>query len=239
MNTPLYLPKKICWNIRLYHHFTILSDSSDLTDDITTKASGRSTPRLQPPKKDSHGGPYRNNRFGFRSNNVIRPASVGLQPKALADCDKQHSSNNNNINATNNNNVYVTDKRRSKSAPSAASARTIFTQQQQQQQAPSHIQHGVLHKPQPKYQSSINATKIAPSESSTAANGAQQVVTKCDQAERRNTSHNPPSSHLHHTAPNGGNIEEQRSQSSVHNGTGRQCVSSADPGQQHAAANSL
>ncbi|XP_055632106.1 uncharacterized protein LOC129771963 isoform X3 [Toxorhynchites rutilus septentrionalis] len=217
-------------------------DSTELIDDDTTKASGRSTPRLQPPKKDSHGGPYRNNRFGFRSNNVIRPASVGLQPKTLADCDKQHSSNNynnnNNINATNNNNVYVTDKRRSKSAPSAASARTNHTSQLQ---APSHhIQHGALHRPQPKYQSSANATKIAPSESSTnAANGAQQVVKRCDQAEQKNTSHNPLSSHPHQKVPNGGNAEEPRSQLSVNNAIGRQCVSSADPGQQHAAANLL
>ncbi|XP_058166812.1 nuclear pore complex protein DDB_G0274915 [Anopheles ziemanni] len=99
-------------------------------------STGRSTPRLQPAKKDSHGAPYRSNRFGFRTNNIVRPASVGLQPRvANADFDKHsvnnnNNNNNNNIHTTNNNsnNVYVvTDKRRSKSASSAATARTTFT----------------------------------------------------------------------------------------------------------------
>uniref|UniRef100_A0AAG5D8C4 Uncharacterized protein n=1 Tax=Anopheles atroparvus TaxID=41427 RepID=A0AAG5D8C4_ANOAO len=98
-------------------------------------SNGRSTPRLQPAKKDSHGAPYRSNRFGFRTNNIVRPASVGLQPRvANGDFDKHsannNNNNNNNIHANNNNNsnVYVvTDKRRSKSASSAASARTTFT----------------------------------------------------------------------------------------------------------------
>lgn len=94
-------------------------------------STGRSTPRLQPAKKDSHGAPYRSNRFGFRTNNIVRPASVGLQPRvANGDFDKHsannnNNNNNNNIHTTNNNsnNVYVvTDKRRSKSASSAAAA---------------------------------------------------------------------------------------------------------------------
>ncbi|XP_065079098.1 probable serine/threonine-protein kinase DDB_G0282963 isoform X6 [Ochlerotatus camptorhynchus] len=218
--------------------------SADQPDDDTTKTTGRSTPRLQPPKKDSHGAPYRNNRFGFRSTNVVRPASAGLQPKSIIDYDKQHSNNNNNIHTTNNNNVYITDKRRSKSASAAASARTTFTPllqapSQVQQERSSALQHtgfGALHKPQPKYQSAHGTTKIASSES-----GAQQVMTKCDQAEHKNTSHNPPSAVTGGTAATSGSTDEQRSQSSVNNTTARQCVSANDSNQQqqHVAANSL
>lgn len=240
-------------------------------DDNTTKASGRSTPRLQPPKKDAYGAPYRNNRFGFRSTNVIRPASVGLQPKTLADYDKQHSTNNNNnnnnnnnIHTTNNNNVYITDKRRSKSASAASTARTTFTPLQQapvsqlQQERSSavaaatlqHLHHGVgaLHKPQPKYQSqsssSNSTTKITPSESTSAAavNGTttQQVMTKCDQAEHKNTPQNPPTLALGAAANGGGNANEHRPQPSVNNANGRQYVSGADSEQQqNVTANSL
>lgn len=218
--------------------------SADQPDDDTTKSTGRSTPRLQPPKKDSHGAPYRNNRFGFRSTNVVRPASAGLQPKTITDYDKQHSNNNNNIHTTNNNNVYITDKRRSKSASAAASARTTFTPllqapSQAQQERSSALQHtgfGALHKPQPKYQSAHGATKIASSES-----GAQQVMTKCDQAEHKNTPHNPPSANATTgvAAATSGSTDEQRSQSSVNNTNGRQCVSANDSNQQHVAANSL
>lgn len=46
-------------------------ESFDALDDNT----GRSTPRLSPPKKESTGGPYRSTRFGFRLN---RPASTGI-----------------------------------------------------------------------------------------------------------------------------------------------------------------
>lgn len=169
---------------------------------------------------------------------MVRPASAGLQPKTITDYDKQHSNNNNNIHATNNNNVYITDKRRSKSASAAASARTTFTPllqapSQVQQERSSALQHtgfGALHKPQPKYQS----TKIASSES-----GAQQVMTKCDQAEHKNTSHNPPSATAGATAATSGSTDEQRSQSSVNNANGRQCVSANESNQQHVAANSL
>lgn len=217
--------------------------SADQADDGTNKATGRSTPRLQPPKKDSHGAPYRNNRFGFRSSNVVRPASAGLQPKTITDYDKQHSNNNNNIHTTNNNNVYITDKRRSKSASAAAASRTTFTPLQQapshaQQERSSALQHagggfGALHKPLPKYQSAHGATKIASSES-----GTQQVMTKFDQAEHKNTSHNiPPTGGS--TATNG-SADEQRSQSSVNNANGRQFVSVNDSNQQqHAATNPL
>ncbi|XP_053689567.1 uncharacterized protein LOC128738452 isoform X2 [Sabethes cyaneus] len=228
--------------------------STDTIDDSSAKPNGRSTPRLQPPKKDSYGAPYRNNRFGFRSTNVVRPASVGLQPKTIADYDKQHSNNNNNtINANNNNNnnnnVYITDKRRSKSASSAASARTTFTPLQQappaqiQQERASALPHpgfGALHKPLPKYQSQNNqTTKITPSDAcsvAAAANGgAQQVMLKCDQAEHKNTSH-----HHHVSAAFSGSSDDPRSQSTVNNANGRQFVSTVDSAQQqHVATNSI
>lgn len=48
-----------------------LVESFDALDENT----GRSTPRLSPPKKESTGGPYRSTRFGFRLN---RPASTGI-----------------------------------------------------------------------------------------------------------------------------------------------------------------
>ncbi|XP_055538797.1 serine-rich adhesin for platelets isoform X3 [Wyeomyia smithii] len=221
--------------------------STDTIDDSSAKTNnGRSTPRLQPPKKDSYGAPYRNNRFGFRSTNVVRPASVGLQPKSIADYDKQHSSNNNNntIHANknnNNNNVYITDKRRSKSASSAATARTTFTPLQQapaqiQQERASALPHpgiGALHKPLPKYQSLNQPTKITPSDACSAAtNGAQQVMMKCDQAEHKNTSHHAP-------AACSGSSDDPRSHSTVNNANGRQFVSTVDTAQQHVATGSI
>ncbi|XP_052892575.1 uncharacterized protein LOC128300526 isoform X1 [Anopheles moucheti] len=140
-------------------------------------SNGRTTPRLQPAKKDSHGAPYRSNRFGFRTNNIVRPASVGLQPRVANDFDKHSSNTNNNsihTNNNNNNNVYVvSDKRRSKSASSAASARTTFTPLSGTTATPAAAtgtggnaamalnQHaygaagggaGALHRPMPKYQ---------------------------------------------------------------------------------------
>uniref|UniRef100_A0A1Q3G1T7 Uncharacterized protein n=1 Tax=Culex tarsalis TaxID=7177 RepID=A0A1Q3G1T7_CULTA len=227
--------------------FSDKNGNMGLASDDKSSATGRSTPRLQPPKKDSHGAPYRNNRFGFRSTNVVRPASVGLQPKTIADCDKQHSNNNhnnnnnNNIHTTNNNNVYITDKRRSKSASAAASARTTFTPVHQQ--APSSGQQdrhfGALPKPQPKYHptsatANDNAPKIAPPEpasSTTTTAGMLQVMTKCDQAEHKNTS----------AQFGNGSVDEHRPQSSVNNANGqRQSVSfGGHQQQQHVAANSL
>ncbi|XP_058462765.1 uncharacterized protein LOC131437435 isoform X3 [Malaya genurostris] len=219
--------------------------STDTIDDGTGKPNGRSTPRLQPPKKDAYGAPYRNNRFGFRTSNVVRPASVGLQPKSIGDYDKQHSTNvnnNNNNQTNNNNNVYITDKRRSKSASSAtATARTTFTPLQQvpsqiQQERASALPHhaiGALQKPLPKYQSANGATKITSSDSDS-ANGSQQVMTKCDQAEHKNTSQNAS------VALNGGCWDDQQHQSNVNNSNGRQYVSSvANTAQHHAASNAI
>jgi hypothetical protein len=72
--------------------------------DKETAATGRTTPRLQPPKRDqTQVATYaRGNRFGFRQN-VVRPAS-GIQPKF------------NDFDAVNNNGELDNDKRRSKSA---------------------------------------------------------------------------------------------------------------------------
>ncbi|XP_052861510.1 uncharacterized protein LOC128268451 [Anopheles cruzii] len=172
---------------------TGLADAED-----RSSSTGRSTPRLQPAKKDSHGAPYRSNRFGFRTNNIVRPASVGLQPRVANDLDKNSNNNNNNNNNVhpnnnnNNNNVYVVaDKRRSKSASSAASARTTFaplaaaaTGSATPGSGPGGDGHplalhqhayggGALQRPQPKYQTPN--TKIAhstpPPATDTASNG--------------------------------------------------------------------
>uniref|UniRef100_A0A182NJJ0 Uncharacterized protein n=1 Tax=Anopheles dirus TaxID=7168 RepID=A0A182NJJ0_9DIPT len=188
-------------------------ESVDDTGGRNASSTGRSTPRLQPPKKDSHGAPYRSNRFGFRTNNIVRPASVGLQPRVANDFDK-HSSNNNNNNSVhtnnnNNNNVYVvSDKRRSKSASSAASARTTFTPlpTTTAPNATGTTGHGAslalhqqaLHRPQPKYQAphtkiNHNNTTTAPAPDSNGGggggSGTYQPMTKCSQGEHKNTQH--------------------------------------------------
>ncbi|XP_049291029.1 nuclear pore complex protein DDB_G0274915 isoform X3 [Anopheles funestus] len=181
-------------------------------------ATGRTTPRLQPAKKDSHGAPYRSNRFGFRTNNIVRPASVGLQPRVANDFDKHSSNNINNnnnsihTNNNNNNNVYVvSDKRRSKSASSAASARTTFTPLSGTTAATGtggnaaivlhqHAYGGgggasALHRPLPKYQAPN--TKITHNTTPATNNGCggygtyqqQQQMTKCNQEEHKNTQH--------------------------------------------------
>ncbi|XP_053676827.1 mucin-4 [Anopheles nili] len=173
--------------------------------------TGRTTPRLQPPRKDSHGAPYRSNRFGFRSNNIVRPASVGLQPRVANDLDKQSANinNNNNIhtNNNNNNNVYVVgDKRRSKSASSAASARTTFTPLPTvggtgTSYAPAghsmalhqHAYGGgaaAVHRPLPKYQApSTKITHNAPDSNASGGGTYQQQMTKGNQGEHKNTQH--------------------------------------------------
>lgn len=65
------------------------------TDSINEKdtTTGRSTPRLTPPKKESQGVPYRSIRFGFRQGNTVRPASVGLNPRVA----HYESVSNNNV----------------------------------------------------------------------------------------------------------------------------------------------
>lgn len=56
------------------------------------ESTGRSTPRLTPPRKESTGAPYRSIRFGFRQANVVRPASTGLNPTVAT---YENVSNNN------------------------------------------------------------------------------------------------------------------------------------------------
>lgn len=51
--------------------------------------TGRSTPRLSPPKKEATGAPYRSTRFGFRLN---RPNSTGVVSKNLS-CDNVNNNN--------------------------------------------------------------------------------------------------------------------------------------------------
>uniref|UniRef100_A0A182STC2 Uncharacterized protein n=1 Tax=Anopheles maculatus TaxID=74869 RepID=A0A182STC2_9DIPT len=180
-------------------------------------STGRTTPRLQPAKKDSHGAPYRSNRFGFRTNNIVRPASVGLQPRVANDLDKHSSNTNNNNNSihtnNNNNNVYVvSDKRRSKSASSAASARTTFTPlsgtaatattaaaatgtggMALHQHAYGGAGAGGLHRPMPKYQApntKITHNNAPPDNGVGGGFGTyQQQMTKCNQGEHKNTQH--------------------------------------------------
>lgn len=67
----------------------------------TDEPTGRTTPRLTPPRKESNGGPYRSIRFGFRQSNVVRPASTGLHA-AAAQTGGPNSDNasNNNIAGT-------------------------------------------------------------------------------------------------------------------------------------------
>lgn len=72
------------------------------------ETTGRTTPRLQPPKRDQAQTTFtRGNRFGFRQN-VVRPTS-GITPR-LNEFD----------NVNNNNTTMDNDKRRSKSATAAS-----------------------------------------------------------------------------------------------------------------------
>lgn len=76
-----------------------LDDKNGNTGSIDSlnenEQTGRTTPRLVPPKKDASGVPYRPNRFGFRQANIVRPASAGLTPKiAENDCNSNIKNNN-------------------------------------------------------------------------------------------------------------------------------------------------
>jgi hypothetical protein len=88
--------------------------------DKETSATGRTTPRLQPPKRDqaqTQVATYaRGNRFGFRQN-VVRPAS-GITPKF-----NEFDNVNNNVAA-----VLDNDKRRSKSATAPTRSSVAFAQ---------------------------------------------------------------------------------------------------------------
>ena len=87
--------------------------------DKETSATGRTTPRLQPPKRDqTQTATYaRGNRFGFRQN-VVRPAS-GITPKF-----NEFDNVNNNGTAA----VLDNDKRRSKSATAPTRSGVVFAE---------------------------------------------------------------------------------------------------------------
>lgn len=75
--------------------FYLFIEHLDSNDHNTT---GRSTPTLCAPKKESSGAPYRSTRFGFRKSNIVRPASTGI-PK-VTNFDNTANNNNNNTNAS-------------------------------------------------------------------------------------------------------------------------------------------
>lgn len=86
-------------NPGIVKHNYALDDKNGNTGSIDSltenEQTGRTTPRLLPPKKDASGVPYRPNRFGFRQSNIVRPASVGLTPKiAENDCNSNIQNNN-------------------------------------------------------------------------------------------------------------------------------------------------
>lgn len=83
------------------------------SDAIEQTTTGRSTPTVVAPKKESSGVPYRSTRFGFRKANLVRPSSTGL-PLKVTHFDNI-TNNNNNINDSNTT-VGVNVKQRSKSA---------------------------------------------------------------------------------------------------------------------------
>lgn len=70
-------------------HISIVEILNDSQDEQT----GRSTPRLSPPKKELHGNVSHSTRFGFRKSNMVRPTSVG---KAInfENCDKNENISN-------------------------------------------------------------------------------------------------------------------------------------------------
>lgn len=90
---------------------TLILDEHNDGDKET--ATGRTTPRLQPPKREQV-QPARNNRFGFRQN-TVRP-TTGIAPK-FSECD-----------SFNNNNNLDNDKRRSRSASAAPRSSVSFAQ---------------------------------------------------------------------------------------------------------------
>lgn len=72
--------------LALYFHFSGTVESFDTLGENT----GRSTPRLSPPKKESAGAPYRSTRFGFRLN---RPNSTGVTVSKNLSCDNVNNNN--------------------------------------------------------------------------------------------------------------------------------------------------
>lgn len=71
----------------VFFFFLFSVESIETLESIDT---GRSTPRLSPPKKEAAGAPYRSTRFGFRLN---RPASTGLTGPKNASCENVVNNN--------------------------------------------------------------------------------------------------------------------------------------------------
>lgn len=65
-------------------------NSLETFDSISDKSTGRTTPKLIPPKKESTGTPYRSTRFGFRLN---RPSSTGITSQNNSNCDNVINNN--------------------------------------------------------------------------------------------------------------------------------------------------
>lgn len=81
-----------CWMEFRFYFYDRKKSFAGGVDVISDRESGRTTPRLTPPRKESTGAPYRSIRFGFRHANVVRPASTGLNPK-ITDCDTGPNNN--------------------------------------------------------------------------------------------------------------------------------------------------
>ncbi|XP_037045695.1 probable serine/threonine-protein kinase DDB_G0278845 isoform X4 [Bradysia coprophila] len=139
-------------------------------DVLSDRESGRTTPRLTPPRKESTGAPYRSIRFGFRQANVVRPASTGLNPK-ITNCD---TAPNNNF----------TMKPRSKSECSPF--RSTSANQANNKQA----SRGAVNRDNPK----INACST-----STTVNITYQHLQQQQQQQHQSKNKNMPAMHQHQT----------------------------------------
>jgi len=115
--------------MRTLDHNCSLLGALNYSSEKETSTTGRTTPKLQPPKRDQSGGTTAvgrgGNRFGFRQN-VVRPTTSGITPKF----NEFDSENNNNSTAP------VPASRRSKSA--TASARSTFLNDHNKQQQQQH-----------------------------------------------------------------------------------------------------
>ncbi|CRL00117.1 CLUMA_CG013398, isoform A [Clunio marinus] len=110
------------------NHLIITSDDNGNnnnpaeTNNSDKETTGRTTPRLQPPKRDqTQTSNARGNRFGFRQN-VVRPAAAGITPK-FNEYDKLNNNSDNGGNVCLDN-----DKRRSKSATASSRSTVTFAQ---------------------------------------------------------------------------------------------------------------
>jgi hypothetical protein len=101
--------------------FDLISAGNNNIINSDKQETGRTTPKLQPAKRDQ-AALGRNNRFGFRQN-VIRPVT-NITPKYN---EYDDSVNNNN---SNNNNVCANDNDKRKLKSNIAAQRSKFLAQQ-------------------------------------------------------------------------------------------------------------